>query len=77
MAYWGFFVVPKSPPALAAFINDNARCAARTRDLQFRKPVLYPTELIGLVISKEYPTNPLPKGDQQRGNQRGNQRGSS
>jgi hypothetical protein len=29
------------------------------------------------VISKEYPTTPLPKGDQQRGNQRGNQRGSS
>ena len=77
MPYRGFFVVPNAPPALAAFINDNARCAARTRDLQFRKPVLYPTELIGLVISKEYPTTPLPKGDQQRGNQRGNQRGSS
>jgi len=77
MPYWGFFVVPNAPPALAAFINDNARCAARTRDLQFRKPVLYPTELIGLVISKEYPTTPPRKVDHQRDNQRGNQRGSS
>ena len=29
-------------------LNANAPGATRTRDLQFRKPVLYPTELLGL-----------------------------
>ena len=31
-------------------IFNGRRCAARTRDLWFRRPALYPTELIALTL---------------------------